>query len=277
MDYTFRNRGYTENATALNHRDPMRFVRIIRAALAVLPWAVAVPDLTATEPTPGNSVSALPLVEVPLLAAAEGQPATSARLAVILTGDGGWAEIDQAIAAVLNRNGIPAVGFNSLKYFWRKRTAEETAGDVGKTLAHYLGTWKRERLLLIGYSRGADVLPFVVNRLPPELRARIDLVVLMGAAQKTAFEFHVADWFTDGGGTQYDVLPEALRLTGLRILCINGAEETDGLNLVLPKTLARVITLQGAHHFDGKYDDLAGLILEELKRRPVPAVRLPTP
>ena len=75
---------------------------------------------------------------------------------------------------------MPTVGLNSLKYFWKARTPEEATRDVARILRHYLAAWHKERVLLIGYSFGADVLPFVVNRLPAELRAHIVSVSLLG-------------------------------------------------------------------------------------------------
>ena len=80
------------------------------------------------------------------------------------------------------------MGLNSLKYFWKQRTPEEAARDVARILRHYLSAWNKQRVLLVGYSFGADVLPFVVNRLPPDLRARVASVSLLGIDSNAAFE-----------------------------------------------------------------------------------------
>ncbi|HYM26631.1 MAG TPA: AcvB/VirJ family lysyl-phosphatidylglycerol hydrolase, partial [Steroidobacteraceae bacterium] len=47
--------------------------------------------------------------------------------ALLLTGDGGWAGLDQELAARLAAQGVPTVGLNSLKYFWTERTPDQTA------------------------------------------------------------------------------------------------------------------------------------------------------
>ena len=95
---------------------------------------------------------------------------------------------------------MPTVGLNSLKYFWTERTPEETARDVARVMRHYLAAWNKQRVLLVGYSFGADVLPFVVNRLPPELRARVASVSLLGIDSNASFEVRVADWVGGGDG-----------------------------------------------------------------------------
>src|SRR5690242_4935765 len=66
------------------------------------------------------SISDLPLIEV--------RPEhASDRLAVFFSGDGGWTSIDQRVSARLAVAGVPVVGVNSLRYFWRKRSPEEAA------------------------------------------------------------------------------------------------------------------------------------------------------
>ncbi|MBA4358712.1 MAG: hypothetical protein C0405_13405, partial [Desulfovibrio sp.] len=111
-------------------------------------------------------VSGLPLVEVP--AAAPGK-----MLCVIVTGDGGWAGIDQQIGDILVQHGVPVVGFNSLKYFWTKREAEEMARDLERTLTHYAAKWGAERFIVVGYSIGADVLPFMAGRMGQTTKDRL--------------------------------------------------------------------------------------------------------
>ena len=101
----------------------------------------------------------LPLVEV-ACPSCEGSV-----LAVIVSGDGGWAGIDSDMGDMLSANGIPVVGLDSLKYFWTHRTPDSAAHDLERIIDHYSITWRKRDILLIGYSRGADVLPFMVNRL----------------------------------------------------------------------------------------------------------------
>ena len=48
----------------------------------------------------------------------------SRRIALLITGDGGWAQLDKEVSAALEARGVPVVGLNSLKYFWGERTKE---------------------------------------------------------------------------------------------------------------------------------------------------------
>ena len=55
------------------------------------------------------------------------------------------------------------MGLDSLRYFWSPRTPDGLAADTNRMILYYLTHWAKKRVLLIGYSQGADVLPFAVN------------------------------------------------------------------------------------------------------------------
>src|SRR5207237_9005597 len=86
--------------------------------------------------------------------------------------------------------GISVVGFNSLKYFWHRRSPEEAARDLSEVIERYAQRWGRGRVLLIGYSYGADVLPFVASRLPPEIAERVALTVFLNPGHNADLAFH---------------------------------------------------------------------------------------
>ena len=200
----------------------------------------------------------LPLVEVPSTRGA------SDTLVVFVSGDGGWAAIDKSIAKVLADNGLPVVGLNALQYFWTKRTPDTAARDLQTICDRYLATWKKGRLLFVGYSRGADVLPAMISRLSPELRSKIRLIALLGPSPTVQFEFHMTDWVhTAAKGLA--VKPEVDKLHGHSILCLSGEDDKDSLCRELSGPHINVVTLKGAHHFDGGYEKLGHIILEQLK------------
>lgn len=212
-----------------------------------------------TPPPRPPDISDLPTQEVPAA------PDThSDDMALMLTGDGGWAGLDQELAARLAAAGVPTVGLNSLKYFWTERTPDETAKDVARVMSYYLTAWNKQRVLLVGYSFGADVLPFVVNRLPPELRARVATVNLLGVDSNASFEIKISGWVgADDGGPA--TRPELAAVPGVPVLCIYGEGESDSICPGLPKTLGHTTVslaeVGTGHHFGGEYATLAERIL----------------
>lgn len=234
-------------------------------------------------PSPSGSMAAgtlddLPLVDVPAAAAAG---TDKDYLAVIVSGDGGWADIDRAIAGTLSTRGIPVLGWDSLHYFWTRRTPDSVGQDLARVLDARLKNRPARRLLLIGYSLGADVLPFMVNRLPAALKDRIALVALLGISPDMDFEFRIADWLPGGQPpTPYPTGPEVARLPPLKVLCVYGAEEDDSLCPRLENPAVIVKRLPGGHHFDGDYQKLTRIILDTAHQpqpAPHPAGRLTPP
>jgi len=212
----------------------------------------------AEKPTSVAALTDLPLVEV----SASGS--VSDLMAVVVSGDGGWAGIDREVADVLAGKGIPVVGLNSLAYFWTKRTPDGSARDLQRILGSYFSRWKKEKAILIGYSLGADVLPFMASRLPKELLSRVSLIALLGPGRQADFEFHLTDWLgSSSDRTTYPIRPEVQKLKGTRLLCLYGEEEMDSLCRDLVPSFAKVVAMRGAHHFGGNYDAIAEAILQQ--------------
>jgi type IV secretory pathway VirJ component len=201
----------------------------------------------------GAEVGDLPLVEVPSSVASD-------TLAVLVSGDGGWAGLDKRVAAVMAARGVPVVGWDSLRYFWSARTPQGFADDLARAIRAYTRQWKRSRVVLIGYSQGADVLPFAVNRLPAATRAMVSQTVLLGPGERASFEFKLTNWVSrDAKGAP--VAPELAGFTAASATCIYGTDDRDTICPKLPAEQMTTVPLKGDHHFGGNYDGLAEQIL----------------
>ena len=202
----------------------------------------------------------LPLIELP--AAVPGQT-----LAIVLSGDGGWVDIDKQVAGVLAKHDVAVVGVDMRAYLAKSRSPDQVAHDMSRIFSHYMSRWHRDHVALVGYSRGADVAPFIVTRLSPDLRSHLVLVAMLGIAPFANFHFHWTDVFRDTRRSD-DVatLPELERLRGVNMLCVYGAEEKESGCRDAPDSLIRRISRSGAHHFDGDYVALAQIILDALPR-----------
>ncbi|MGZ3461853.1 MAG: AcvB/VirJ family lysyl-phosphatidylglycerol hydrolase, partial [Archangium sp.] len=204
-------------------------------------------------------VSDLPLIEV------SAQKDGGDAMAVLLSGDGGWAGIDREVASVLAGEGVPVVGWDSLRYFWKKRDPGDTAKDLARVIAHYLPAWGKRRVVLVGYSRGADVLPSVAVRLGPESRQWVNSLALIAPGQEAELEVHVMDLVGGGGGEP--ILPEVQALGGLPIVCVYGNDEADESLCPLLSNVrgAKSVMLKGGHHFGGDYTAVGRAILAPLQ------------
>jgi type IV secretory pathway VirJ component len=209
-------------------------------------------------PPPPASLADLPLVEIRAAKA-------GSILAVLLSGDGGWAGLDKKVAAALAEKGVDVVGVDSLRYFWTPRTPQGLANDVDRVVRYYAANWHKTSVVLVGYSQGADVLPFAINRLPAASRQLVTYAVMMGLGTNASFEFHVGNWLGGESGA-IPIQPEAARLQPNKTLCVYGEDEKHSLCPELAPASVEAHVMPGGHHFDGAYGDLATLILERVAR-----------
>ncbi|HEU0013251.1 MAG TPA: AcvB/VirJ family lysyl-phosphatidylglycerol hydrolase [Longimicrobium sp.] len=201
----------------------------------------------------GRRPRSLPLAELRVPADRPGRA-----FAVVLTGDGPTGGRARRLAQELRRGGTPAVVWHSLRYYWRPRTPDEAARDLDGVIRHYAREWGRDRVVLVGYSMGADVLPFLVNRLPADTRARVAGLALAGMAADAVFEFRLEQWWGPSTAPRHPVLPELRRLMGgVPVTCLWGAGDRLAACTRLEGTPVRVVELRGGHHFKGDFGRLA--------------------
>jgi type IV secretory pathway VirJ component len=219
-------------------------------AILAASLCVAAPGLAASK------VEDLPIVET--VSRKEAGPV----IAILVSGDGGWAKFIRGLAAGLADSGVSSAGLNSLSYLFAEKTPGAASEDLAGIMRHYGMKWKRERFLLAGYSLGADILPTMVNGLPAEMKDRIVSVTLLGPAKSFDLEFHFTEWLGNLHKGKTPLKPEVERMGAIRILCVYGKEEGDSLCPALAPGSARVVALEGGHHYGNDLHRIVKLILE---------------
>jgi len=231
----------------------MRIARVL-ATCFCLGALLAAPSAGAEGPASAR-LAQLPLVEV----AAVGGGDT---LAVLYSGDGGWAGIDAGLAGDFAKAGVPVVGVNSLRYFWNQRSAPEAAADLTAVLDHYMATWRRPKVILVGYSFGADALPAIVSRLSPQLRAHVRLMALVGVGRTGELKFQPGSWLNMSSAGAYPIAPVLAGLGALPRVCIFGDHDPHEACTRFSPGEVRAVRLAGGHHFDGDYAPVSAAILK---------------
>ena len=118
-------------------------------------------------------------------------------------------------------------------------------------------------MILIGYSFGADILPFAYNRLPPVEQEHVHRLSLLALSGSADFEIHVSGWL--GVDSKSDdtrpTAPELARLPPGLVQCFYGADDADSACQLPELKGAELIRTEGGHHFDGNYEALANAIM----------------
>lgn len=187
-------------------------------------------------------------------------------LVVLLTGTGGWLRFDQRLAEKLASAGYQVLGLDSLRYFFKKtKSPAILASDLSKAILEQGGLNKK--LIFIGHGKGADVLPFAVNLLDPQLKVRVHLVTLLGVARLASFYLRFSDLMSGGrsGPFPLQVSPELKRMEVVSGLCVYGNKDL----VSLARNLKRIPSMEVREIPGGRVftdsDLVARLVLEKLE------------
>jgi type IV secretory pathway VirJ component len=191
----------------------------------------------------------------------------SQKMIVLLSGDGGWLGFNDTLAVQFAKRGYHVIGFNSRTYFWHQKDPDQTANDFIKLIRKHSAEWKTKRIVLSGYSFGADVVPFIYNRLPDDLKAKVSKLQLLSPYLSTDFKVRFSDLFTTGDDNRaYKVKDEVEKIT-IPVYCFYGETET-------PKPLANLMMqnffvkfLPGDHHYQNSYIQIVSSLRNNRKVR----------
>jgi type IV secretory pathway VirJ component len=183
-------------------------------------------------------------------------------IAMILSGDGGWFSFEQSIANKLGESGVPTIGIDTRKYFWNRKTPEKTASEMAEILNYYAKEWDKKKFVLIGYSQGAEIVPFLVTLFPRQVKLNVLSAVLLSPAETTDFEVHISNML-DLGNRQntYNVVEEIKKLEKINTICIYGQNEKSSMPGLLKSSQVKIVFIPGDHHYHGN----SSLIVKVMK------------
>lgn len=190
---------------------------------------------------------------------------TNSPLILYITGDGGMKKFSANVIESFHQKNYPVVALNALKYFWSKKTPQQAAKDVAALIKYYQSQWGgNQGILLIGYSLGADVMPFIYTSLPPEVAAEVKQLVLLSPSLNTDLEVHISDMLGKSSNKGMSVPTEINKITGKPLLLVFGAEEKD-FNFSALSVPYQKLILPGGHAYDEDANGVAGKILTALQ------------
>jgi type IV secretory pathway VirJ component len=227
----------------------------ITARWPAVAWAQAASESTAAADAGLGRLAHLPLTEVPT-AATDGDT-----FVVLYSGDSGWAATARGFSAALAQAGQPVIGVDALRYFLRPHAPEAAAADLSLIIEHYSAVWGRSKVILAGYSFGADSLPLIVEQLPAEDRARVRLMVLISPADHADMVFDGLSWINLTLPGARPVAPALLTLGSIPAVCIRAEHDPRAACDRFPPQAITSVHLPGWHRYHGQYQAVARIIL----------------
>lgn len=189
---------------------------------------------------------------------------TSKPVLFYISGDGGWNKFSTAFVRDLNAKGYEIVGLNAREYFWHKKEAAQTAKDMSSVITDHMKEKKNKSYILIGYSFGADVMPFVVTLGEPGITDHLKYIILMSPSPNTDFEVHISELLGVGSSNGDSVPAEINKITKPVLLLFGDKEDDFPVKDVHIKNY-KIEKLPGGHHYDGDPAAVCSAILPYLK------------
>jgi len=184
-------------------------------------------------------------------------------LVFYISGDGGFNKFSMLFMQTLNKKGFAVIGLNAKDYFWNKKEPQEAATAIESAIIESNKQWKKKNIVLIGYSFGADVAPFILTHFSSSLADKVNYLVLLSPSSKTDFEIHVLQML-GWGNKSGESVPREINTISKPVIFIVGDDETEFPFSQLTIKNKRVIKMPGGHHYDGDVDSLCKQIMLQI-------------
>jgi type IV secretory pathway VirJ component len=171
-------------------------------------------------------------------------------LVFYIGGDGGWNSFSQELCNGWVKKGYPVVVLDSRKYFWVKKTPEQAATDLGAWIKNYQASLHCNSVILVGYSFGADVLPFMFNRLDVSQKTNVRYIGLISPSGATDLEVKISGMLGMGAG-KLDVRKEVSLVNTTPVKIILSEEGKGAQPYTAGGKLIKPIIIPGGHHYKG--------------------------
>jgi type IV secretory pathway VirJ component len=189
---------------------------------------------------------------------------TTKPLIFYLSGDGGFNKFSVSFMQALNKDGYTVMGLDSKEYFWKKKNPQEAANAIEQAIIDSNKTLKKKNIVLIGYSFGADVAPFILTHFSPAFASGVTHLFLLSPSDKTDFEIHLLQmmgWGKNEGAS----VPAEINKISKPVTIITGDDEKDFSFDRLTIKNKKIIKMPGGHHYDGDINALCKQIISQLK------------
>ncbi|MBY0511404.1 MAG: virulence factor [Rhodospirillaceae bacterium] len=140
-----------------------------------------------------------------------------------------------------------------------------TAADLERVIRHCMTAWHRARVVLVGFSFGADILAFLHQRLGIDIRQNTALIALLAPSTHASYEISVGGWVGAENARGPDVASAVNALTA-PVLCVQSSEDRERPCDGITKPNVENLLMKGDHHFDGNYAPIVTRILAKTKK-----------
>ncbi len=190
---------------------------------------------------------------------------------LLISGEGGWRQFDERLAAYLGEDGFWVGGLDTRRYFWKPQDDRQVAAADFRAYAAALSVAARRpadsQVIVVGYSFGADVAPWIAGA--GGWGGRVRGMILLGPDQIGSLESRVTEIIGIPSKQHVFRVADALRSSaGIPVAFVHGGHDSKS---AAPDLLSgapepkKLLLVPGAeHHFIGHEPDLKTALSDAL-------------
>lgn len=186
------------------------------------------------------------------------------KLLIFFSGDGGWMKFEDNLSLKFAAQGFHTIGINARSYFWKQKTPEQTKQDVLQLIRKYAFKYHAHQVYLCGYSFGADVIPFIYNRLPYRAKKHVKALEMLSPYATTDFVVHFSDLTNIGSDHYPHKVDLEVQKVSIPVYCFYGISETEKHLKNISIANFHLDSLEGNHHYaESSYDKIISVLPDQ--------------
>ena len=205
------------------------------------------------------------LSDLPLLLFESAKPKSDCFI-ILLPGDGGWRDFIDTVAKIVSYRGIPVIGFNTIPYFSDQKKPKQIAKDLHRIFNNFSHILHKQKVILCGYSFGAEILPFVYNAMDTAEQNLVKKIILI--APSNLADFKVSTIYYYNPKYSLAVIPELNKLPAEKVLIICDRYKKNICKSIPDKTSLKTIKVDYGHLFIGGGRFMGNLISDQILLQP---------
>lgn len=185
-----------------------------------------------------------------------------------ISGDSGFNTFSKGMGEDLHSLGYDVFALDTKSYFWNYKSPQKASHDVEKYIKKQLKNRENQNVILIGYSFGSEVAPFIYNRFTEDFKDKIEKIFIFGPTTTNNFRIQLDEYVGAEEASKQNllVIPEINKMGKIPVTVILSDDEFTAFPYKEIKlgSNCQIKHLAGDHHYGGNTQMLSDYINNNL-------------
>lgn len=186
-----------------------------------------------------------------------------------ISGDSGFNTFSKSMGENLHTLGYDVFALDTKSYFWNYKSPKKASRNVEKYIKKQLKGRGNQNVILVGFSFGSEVVPFIYNRFDSDFKSKIQKVFIIGPTTTNNFRIQLDEYIGAEEASKENllVIPEINKMGIVPVTVVLSDDEFTAFpykEITLGSNY-QMKHLAGDHHYGGNTQMLADFINDNLE------------